>query len=165
MNDPLDLPLRDIHLPDGLSFWPLAYGWWILIAVIVITAIIAFILYRRNQRARISAITLAREEFTRITSEYQKSNETLKLVKEISILLRRLSISLFPRTEVASLTGEEWLAYLDRYVSGAPFTEGQGRMLVDAPYRQNVDSEELDTLIHQCHNWIESVSRTKGKPA
>ncbi|MGK0298420.1 MAG: hypothetical protein ACI9XC_002042 [Gammaproteobacteria bacterium] len=165
MNDPLDLPLRDIHLPDGLSLWPLAYGWWILIAVIIMTAIIAIILYRRNQKARISAITLARKEFARITDEYQKNNETLKLVKEISILLRRLSISLFPRTEVASLTGEEWLAYLDRYVPGAPFTEGQGRMLVDAPYRQNVDTEELETLIHQCHNWIEAVSRTRSKPA
>ena len=165
MNDPLDLPLRDIHLPDGVAFWPLAYGWWILIAVIIMTAIIAFIVYKRNQKARISAITLARVEFARITSEYQKSNETLMLVKEISILLRRLSISLFPRTEVASLTGEEWLVYLDRYVDGAPFTEGQGRMLVDAPYRQNVDTEELDTLIQQCHNWIEAVSQTRGKPA
>jgi uncharacterized membrane protein YdjX (TVP38/TMEM64 family) len=85
MNDPLDLPLRDIHLPDGVAFWPLAYGWWILIAVIIMTAIIAFIVYKRNQKARISAITLARVEFARITSEYQKSNETLMLVKEISI--------------------------------------------------------------------------------
>jgi hypothetical protein len=165
MNDPLELPLRDIHLPDGVAIWPLAYGWWILIAVILIAAIVSFIIYKKNKLAKISAITLARAEFARITDEYQHSNETLKLVKEISVLLRRLSISLFPRSEVAGLTGNEWLAYLDQHVNGSPFTEGDGRILMDAPYRKQLDTADVDKLIKQCQNWIEAVSRVGGKTA
>jgi hypothetical protein len=88
----------------------------------------------------------------------------LKLAREISVLLRRLSISLFPRTEVASLTGERWLEFLDRHVPGNPFTRGQGRMLVEAPYRQNVDRDEMENFIQQCKTWIDSVSRQRKKP-
>ena len=27
------LPLRDLHLPDAIGWWPLAPGWWVLIAL------------------------------------------------------------------------------------------------------------------------------------
>ena len=30
--DPQQIPLRDLHLPDAISWWPLAPGWWLAIA-------------------------------------------------------------------------------------------------------------------------------------
>ena len=27
--------LRDIHLPDGVSAFPPAYGWWVILATII----------------------------------------------------------------------------------------------------------------------------------
>ena len=165
MNDPLDLPLRDIHLPDGVAWWPLAYGWWVLLAGLVIIVLLSFFLYWRNQKMKKSAISKAREELSRITAEYQQNGDPLVLSRELSILLRRLCISLFPRTEVASLTGVEWLAFLDRYVQGAPFSQGQGRMLVDAPYRQSVEVDQVEDFVQQCRNWIDVVSKTGGKTA
>ena len=163
MNDPLDLALRDIHLPDGVSFWPLAYAWWVLIAVLVAIVLIAIFIYWRHKLAKISAITKAREELARITGNYQQSKNPLLLAREISILFRRLSISLFPRTEVASLTGDEWLTFLDQYVTGSPFSQGQGRMLIDAPYRQHVEADDVDSFLSQCKDWIDAVSRSGRK--
>lgn len=33
---PDNLPeLRDIHLPDGVSAFPPAYGWWVILALII----------------------------------------------------------------------------------------------------------------------------------
>jgi hypothetical protein len=26
--------LKDIHLPDDISWWPLAIGWWLLITIL-----------------------------------------------------------------------------------------------------------------------------------
>ncbi len=26
--EPSELPLRDLHLPDAVGWWPLAPGWW-----------------------------------------------------------------------------------------------------------------------------------------
>jgi heme exporter protein D len=165
MNDPLELPLRDIHLPDSVAWWPLAYGWWALLAVLIILVLVAILLYQRNKLLRLSAITKAREELARITSEYQQNRDPLLLSRELSVLLRRLSISLFPRTEVASLTGSEWLKFLDSQVQGAPFTQGQGRMLIDAPYRQRVESDEVKNFVQQCQNWIDAVSSSGRKRA
>ena len=34
--------LRDIHLPaEGVSLWPLAYGWWLLALLVILLAVFA----------------------------------------------------------------------------------------------------------------------------
>ena len=52
MND--NLPeLRDIHFPqDTISIWPLAYGWWLILSVILFMAagIYLFRLYRTKSK-------------------------------------------------------------------------------------------------------------------
>jgi hypothetical protein len=47
--DPL-AALRDIHLPEAVSFWPLAPGWWIALGIMVglAVAILALIVLRRR---------------------------------------------------------------------------------------------------------------------
>jgi hypothetical protein len=162
MNDPLEIPLRDIHLPDSVAYWPLAYAWWLLIFTIIAVFVLAVFLYLRSQKKKLSAITLARHEYSRISSDYQQHSDAVKLTTQISILLRRLSISLFPRTQVASLTGDEWLRFLDDQVSGHPFTNGKGRVLIDAPYRENISSEAAEELMDNCGMWIDSISVKEG---
>lgn len=44
-NEPL--PLRDIHLPLPLGYWPLAPGWWYLLASFMIGITVLFLLIRR----------------------------------------------------------------------------------------------------------------------
>ncbi len=165
MNDPLELPLRDIHLPDYVSIWPLAYGWWVLIAVIIITGSLAVFFYLRNKKRKLSAITLARAEFLNIFNEYEKNRDSLKFIKQVSVLFRRLSISLFPRTEVASLTGDNWLEFLDSKISGKPFTQGKGRIIIEAPYRQNIESDDVNEFIQHSRDWVESASTFKESKA
>ena len=43
--------LRDIHLPEAVSWWPLAIGWWVLgfLAIIAI-AVLAYIVLRRIKK-------------------------------------------------------------------------------------------------------------------
>ena len=31
--NPEEIPLRDLHLPEMTGWWPLALGWWFLIAL------------------------------------------------------------------------------------------------------------------------------------
>jgi Domain of unknown function (DUF4381) len=47
--------LRDIHLPPGISWWPLAPGWWALAGVVAIAAIATVVtahIRRRTVRYR-----------------------------------------------------------------------------------------------------------------
>lgn len=161
MNDPLDLPLRDIHLPDAVGLWPLAYGWWVLIFILLSMVLITVFLYYRNKRNRLSAITLAKKELAEIQDAFSRDNNSEQLVRQVSILMRRLAISLFPRTDVAHLTGQGWLNFLDQCVEGDPFSGGEGRILIDAPYRQNFESEDIETVVRYCSQWIDAVARSQ----
>lgn len=162
MNEPLDLPLRDIHMPGALSAWPPAYGWWILAGFIILAAVAAWLVYLRRRHMRLSAIKLARDELHRLVDHYRDRKDPVSLSRQLSILLRRVSISLFPRVDVASLTGDEWLRFLDGQVADAPFSRGEGRVLAEAPYRSEVTDREVDLLLRHCRDWIDAVAGTRA---
>ena len=45
-----ELPLKDIHLPDAISWWPPAIGWWLLALLIPILIVFSYWLYKRLTR-------------------------------------------------------------------------------------------------------------------
>ncbi len=165
MNDPLQLPLKDIHLPQALSWWPPAPGWWILVGLILVSLFTAYWWHRRRERMKFSAISMARQELDSLQTQYASHQDPRQFVADLSILLRRLSISAFPRTETASLTGEEWLHFLDGPLQDTPFTKGAGRILIDAPYRPELKDTELSPLIDVCRRWIELLADKKAGAA
>ena len=48
--DPKALPLRDIHLPEPIGWWPPALGWWILALLVILTIGLCIWLIRRITR-------------------------------------------------------------------------------------------------------------------
>jgi len=163
MNDPLELPLRDIHLPGEIAWWPPAPGWWILAALIIAVIVGGWFLYQRQRQLKLSATRLARVQLQEIIARYESGKDPLELLRQLSVLLRRLSISLFPRTEVASLTGPAWLEFLDRQTSQQHFTTDTGRLLTEAPYRSQVSAAEAERVLKYSQDWINSVSAGKQR--
>ena len=53
----------------------------------------------------------------------------------------------------ASLTGDDWLKFLDRHGGGGRFLAGPGRQLLEAPYRPSVDVSTEDLLV-LVQEWI-----------
>ena len=110
--DPSTLPLREIHLPESVGWWPPAPGWWLLPVLLLLglgAAWFSRLLYRRR---KYSAISMARKELAAIRSRYAADTDAGRCVRSVSGLLRRVSISVFPRAESAGLTGDEWVAFL-----------------------------------------------------
>lgn len=143
--DPEQIPLRDLHLPDPVGWWPLAPGWWVLIALAV--AGIVYLLYRQYRRWRHNRLRrIALAELSRVYNNYRQGTDALTLAKDISELLRRAMLAYSPRAEVAGLTGEQWLAWLDRGLDDQPFTTGVGRKIESLPY-QRPESIDDDTDI------------------
>lgn len=163
MTDPSQLPLRDIHLPEAVSWWPPAPGWWILTALVLGTIAGGWFLYRRHIEMKRSAVRLAREQLQQIVSRYESERDPLDLLRQLSVLLRRLSISLFPRTEAASLTGQTWLEFLDRQSRQNHFSTGTGRLLSEAPYRREVSSSEAEQVLGYCRQWIDAIATGKRR--
>ena len=132
--DPDQLPLRDIHMPEMVGWWPLAPGWWFLIALAA--AGLGYLLYRRYLAWRSNAARRAAlAELSRIRRDYEQGSDALTLAKSLSELLRRSMLAYAPRGEVAGLTGDRWLRWLDRGLDDRPFTAGSGRNIESLPYR------------------------------
>lgn len=147
--DPTQIPLRDLHLPEAIGWWPLAPGWWFLILVFV--AGILYLSYRSIQKWRRNAMRrVALRELSRIQKEYRVGVDEITLAIELSELLRRTMLAYAPREEVAGLTGDRWLHWLDLGLDDKPFTEGAGQNVESLPYRrpdQIEDDVDVEGLI------------------
>ncbi len=163
MNDPLQLPLRDIHLPGAVSWWPPAPGWWLLALIIAAVFLFTRWWYRRLRRRKYSACNLARRALLQIREEYADHRDVVRMIRDVSVLLRRVSISVYSRDRAAGLTGAAWLAFLDKPLGGTPFSAGAGRLLIDAPYRREVVMDEIEPLFQLCEQWLDAVEQQPGQ--
>ena len=150
--DPAQIPLRDWHYPEPIAWWPPAPGWWIVLGSLVFFLI--GVLWWRWYQSRPNVKKIAKAELESLRLDSNLS--ALDRVIQLSMLMRRIALSVYPRTEAAKLTGTEWLRLLDRSLADRPFSEGPGRILVDAPYQKNAEYDQ-DAIFALCDRWIESL--------
>jgi hypothetical protein len=157
--DPTQIPLRDLHLPEAIGWWPLAPGWWFLIMILL--AGIVYLSYRSIQKWRRNAMRrVALMELSRIQREYKKGVDEITLAIELSELLRRTMLAYAPRIEVAGLTGKRWLQWLDQGLDDRPFSEGPGQNVESLPYRRP-DAVEDDVDVQGLIEAIKTRLRTQ----
>ena len=140
--------MRDIHLPAPVSWWPLAPGWWGLLILSVLMIGLAIWAWRSRRRATVKKLALL--ELARIV---ESGGDARLRLQELTILVRRAAMSAYPRDQVAGLTGEAWLEFLDRHLGDQRFTQGPGRLLSEAPYRREMPGE-VEALESLCREWL-----------
>ncbi|MDO9107048.1 MAG: DUF4381 domain-containing protein [Methylovulum sp.] len=156
---PTQLPLKDIHVPEAIGWWPPAPGWLLLAFLLPLTILLLIAAYRRLTRK--TAVKTAKKILLGIKQDRSKDN--FQKLCELSVLLRRVAISVAPTTDVAGLTGREWLAYLDRSLKGSPFSEGIGACLASGPYGHGpVADSEISQLIQLCEDWLKAQHPLKA---
>jgi hypothetical protein len=144
--DPEQIPLRDLHLPEAISWWPLAPGWWVVIALALIGLGFLFSLYLRT-RARGAARRHALRQLRDLTAEFEEHRDAVAFSSKLSKLLRRTMLAYSPRCDVAGLTGDEWLAWLDQGLDQPRFQSAAGRKLLELPYRRPDDDVTAMELV------------------
>lgn len=157
--NPDELPLRDLHLPDAVGWWPLAPGWWLLaaLALVGLGLLVRRYLERRRQSA---ARRYALKQLESVTAAYARDGDAVALGAEVSELLRRTMLAYAPRSDVAGLTGEAWLAWLDQDLDRPHFVSGDGRPVIEWPYRsKDVDIDRSDVAA-----FIDAVRLRLGTP-
>ncbi|WP_432453483.1 MULTISPECIES: DUF4381 domain-containing protein [unclassified Agarivorans] len=146
-NNPL-AALKDIILPSQLETGLPAVGWWLVAGLsLVVLALLLFISWRYW------TLTSTR----RTALRELKSYPSIDLV-QLNILMKRVALSYFPRHQVASLTGQAWLAFLDSKLTRAPgkFTA------LEAEWQRQLYTAETIALepatLHLCEYWLKHVA-------
>jgi len=152
------LQLRDIHLPDSIGWGPPAIGWWLLAVLIPLCCFLIVWLYKHITRK--TALKTARKHLQQIKQAGDLDNMATLIA--LSELLRRVAISISPREQTASLTGQAWLDYLDNTMSDSPFTQSTGAWLTQGHYQKTAPTErELTPLIKICEDWLKAQKECK----
>lgn len=149
------LELRDIHLPDPVSWWPLAPGWWILILLIVILIAFSIIFIPKliKKLKHQPASQLALTEFKKIQQQYQSQKNSQLLVQSLSVLLRRVCMTYHSRQSSAGLTGQAWINMLNNINPQHSFSTELINILLTAPYKKQTEFN-AQPLLKQCEAWI-----------
>lgn len=139
--------LRDIHLPPDVSPFPIAYGWWLMLALLIlIILMIQFALYVRRYSKSRYALKLLRNVST-LNAVYA--------AQQMSEILRRICV--FKYKEAASLLGSQWIDFLNQH-SKVKLDGKSADLLVNAPYipddSQTYNSEDAEKLRAFCQRWI-----------
>ena len=143
------LDLRDIHAAATPEFWPPAPGWWVL--AVLITALLFLAGWQLNKRWR------QRQLQSRILKELDAldGHSPAEIATGVSTLLRRVALMRYERSEVAPLSGDAWLSFLDSTGGSGAFSDGVGSVLATAPYAaHDVTSTNSDALLTLARQWI-----------
>jgi len=159
MNPSAQLPLKDIHLPDPVSWWPPAIGWWIALMLVLIICYVAYRGIKKLTRPVIKKS--AKVELNVLIDAYAEHQNKQQLLQDVSILLCRIGISYLPRNEVAGTVGRQWYEQLNGLASGNPLSPQTIDILCSAPYQSHpaIDQNQLDALLDQVKKWLASLAR------
>ena len=158
MNPAESLPLRDIHLPDAVSWWPPAIGWWILfvLGLLLLAGLILGI--RKLLQPRLNKS--ARAEIEQVLNEYYAEHaDDLKMLQQLSSAIRRIGISYLSREQYAGVVGTVWYQRINQLAPEQAFTPAMVALLVDAPYQKqpHIDAELVQQLVAQARRWVQAL--------
>ena len=149
--------LKDIHLPSAIHFWPIAPGWiacYLILSALALYAIYYF--HQRNQYRYVLKVALQQLKALRNLQHHNPDN--VSVAAEISILMRRTALHYFSRKKIAGLSGDAWLAFLNKTGHTEQFSGVNGQLLLAAPYQKNsdIDTEPLFNLAEQ---WLLAIAK------
>ena len=159
-SDPASLlNLNDIVLPEAVSWWPLASGWYYLFGVLLV--MLALFVYRMIQNWRSNGYRREALHQLQVLAKDIKSTEKRDAgLRQLPVLLKRTALSVYPRGQLASLTGESWLNFLNSKVSKASFNNATAALLDKLSYSVGdlsaVDTKTANELLGACQHWLKN---------
>lgn len=116
----MQLPLHDIADQHSVSWWPLALGWWLLLAVILLLSCGLWLWLRQRRRRR--ALT---QQVESLLSAPAQS------ISELNLRLKQVLLLQYSRKTIANMEEETWLKIV---VEGVPESQRDEFKSALSPY-------------------------------
>lgn len=143
--------LADLAVPPPVPFWPPAPGWIVLFVVGALlfgALIVRFVLrwkhdaYRRAAESELAELT-ERGEWT-----------------SLSTLIKRTALAAYPRTKVASLSGESWTEFIEQTGGSASLGTRLASLAYEPGAAERMSEGERIALASDCRHWIRKHARS-----
>jgi hypothetical protein len=158
--------LREIALPDPVSYAPQTVGWWIVFGVLAVglgeMALAACLRWwsRRHRRAALASLD---DLMGRLVGPGR-----IGALREIPAVVKRVALVSFGRENTAPMAGPDWLAFLDETYGGTGFREGAGKLLTAISYGPQeqlgaISDDDATDLVAVVRQWVQAHRvKTKG---
>ncbi|MDQ6952507.1 MAG: DUF4381 domain-containing protein [Mariprofundaceae bacterium] len=164
--------LKDIHLPAPEAWWHVPWGIWLLLGGVCLLMLLVVWAWRPlKQRYQVKKYKQARQDVIRqeiqaIEQTFEKTGDALAMVSAVSILLRRVSITVFKDEQVEGLIQSQWLAFLDRQwkkecPKGGFTADHIGTLLSTTAYQKTLDEhsqQDAEDLLDISKRWLHEVA-------
>ena len=148
--------LRDIHVPHVSMWWPLAPGWWVLLALLV-AALLAGVLFLRRRAAWNRRVDATLGDLRDATARYAKDGDVAAFATTASQLLRRVARTRDPHSVV--LKGTAWR---DALATMSPRQDVQRLAAIEeAIYRPEATLEVVPTA-RDVEAWVRVALRRRS---
>jgi Domain of unknown function (DUF4381) len=156
--DPYSLDnLRDIVGPAPIPWWPPAPGVWLLLGLVAVwlaAGLGLWWVHWRRQAYRRAGL----RELRGIAVRLSHAPERAAALVDLAALLKRVALVAYAREQVAALSGNAWLTFLDRTGGTARFTQGPGAVLAEVSSRPSLgaalDPTQVAALVSTAQDWI-----------
>ena len=147
------LPLEDIIPPSLIDFWPLALGWWLLLALVIALIVISVIAYRRYQKHwvyRKEALSLLQAT---LKQWQQKEFSDSVFYQHLFGIVKRTALTAYPEQNIASTYGDQWLTLLKKQAPDIKVDNTIIEAICFAQYQKTTEADS-QSVYQFCEQWI-----------
>ncbi|MHC5110526.1 MAG: DUF4381 domain-containing protein [Planctomycetota bacterium] len=155
--DPASLDLlHDIVVPPPVGWWPPAPGWYVILFTTLALLLVAVIWVVVRWRANAYRRTAIRELQT--LQQDAQDKPPAEVINAVASLVKRVALAAYPRAEVASLSGPEWVAWLNQHGKDAVWCDDAASLLAESRFRNRScappDHAQCAALLEAAQTWV-----------
>ena len=148
--------LNDIYLPDRVDSWfPLAYGWWVLIGLIVFVLFVIYVVYL--VRKKINKYKQGIIDDFKYAVQQSINDCPEQTLQTISMYLKRICMHKSPKDDVKMLYGQSWVDFLDSKTKTKYVTSSSMSMLSNSYAACDLGKEQLQDIMNTSERWIREL--------
>jgi len=146
--------LKDIHLPETISNWPMAFGWWALLAVVLVLLCTSLYFWRQYQiknANKKAALRLLNHQY----EQFKASKDSQRFLQQVNQVLKRYCLKAFP--EAIHLSGPAWTNFLintsAKDAHATFFDQPTANAISQGIYQEHCQYD-AHTLYQACTSWL-----------